>query len=312
MFFIQPSIVQNNYNLALLVNLLIYTSLLIIIPIIFTLVLSFIKPKLSNKYNFYLYSFSSGMLLMIGTVGLLGDGINEFKEYIFSLTTINETSKNVIVPFTLCFTIIFGSCFVLLIRYLFVKKFGEMHIDHSHHSHNEHIFNENEIENINYKNKKQALLVILLLLSHRIIDGFVLGANVAYITSGSPFNVGFLVIFNIHILFEVVIIYYRQVQYGTSKKKAILFTIGTIILIVPIMFIGAYLNKYLNNVGWLLPLFSVGAGSLISFVSIIELAPEFIHLKKADNKIWYKTLILFILGIAISIALISLHQHPTH
>ncbi|SFW06918.1 Uncharacterised protein [Chlamydia abortus] len=90
-----------------------------------------------------------------------------------------------------------------------------------------------------------------MMLSHRIIDGLVLGISVYQVTANgiSKANLGLIITFNIHLLLEVVLIYYRQLQYGEKKGKAILFNFVTLLLIVPIMFIGAFLGKYINKVG---------------------------------------------------------------
>ena len=65
-------------------------------------------------------------------------------------------------------------------------------------------------------------------------------------------------------------------------------------------------------IGWLLPLVSVSGGCVLSFVSVIELAPEFIHFKKVETWTWYKILIFFALGIIIAISLIMLDMQIGH
>lgn len=306
---------MDNINLAIFINLLIYSGLLLALPIIFTLIISKFKPKLSKVGTFYLYAFSSAILLMVGTVGLIGEGIEGFRDFIETnqtITSLNSAYKILIAIFSVAGASFLGLLFVIGLRYLFVKRFGELHINHSFHQHNDHIFNENEIDVIHQQSntKKQALLVIILLLTHRTIDGFILGSSVAHITNESTkLNIGLLVIFNIHIILEVIIVYYRQIQYGEKKKKAVLYTILTLVMIVPIMFVGAFINKYLQAIGWFLPLVSISGGSILSFVSVIELAPEFIHFKKTETKTWYKILAFFALGIVLSVTLIILDAH---
>lgn len=308
----------NNDNLALFINLLIYSAFLLVVPILFTLLISLLKPKLSKKGNFYLYAFSSAILLIVGTVGLIGEGIHDFQSFIESNTSIN--SLNMSYKILIAVFSVVGACFlglltVIAIRYVFVKIFGEIHIDHSIHQHNDHIFNENDVELIDkMKNsKKHSILVIILLLTHRTIDGFILGSSVAHLTNDiEKLNIGLLVVFNIHIILEILIVYYRQIQYGQKRWKAVINTILTLVMIIPIMFIGAFINKYLDNIGWLLPLVSISGGCILSFVSVIELAPEFIHFKKAETWTWYKIIIFFGLGIILAIALIMLDFQIGH
>jgi len=89
-----------------------------------------------------------------------------------------------------------------------------------------------------------------MLLSHRLIDGLVLGLSVYQLTTNgvNKANLALIITFNIHLLLEVVIVYYRQIQYGEKKSKAILFNFITLILIIPIMFLGAFIGKFLNKV----------------------------------------------------------------
>lgn len=308
----------DNINLAIFINLLIYSVFLLAVPIIFTLVISLIKPKLSKSGNFYLYAFSSAILLIVGTVGLIGDGIKDFQSFIETnsyISSLATSYKILISVFSIAGACFLGLLSVIGIRYLFVKIFGEIHINHSIHQHNDHIFNENEIEPIDQikNSKKHSILVIVLLLTHRMIDGFVLGSSVAHLTNSiDKLNIGLLIVFNIHIILEILIVYYRQIQYGQKRSKAVINTILTLLMIIPVMFIGAFINRYLEIIGWLLPLVSVSGGCVLSFVSVIELAPEFIHFKKAETWTWYKILIFFALGIIIAISLIMLDMQIGH
>ena len=150
-----------------------------------------------------------------------------------------------------------------------------------------------------------------MLLSHRLIDGLVLGLSVYQLTTNgvNKANLALIITFNIHLLLEVVIVYYRQIQYGEKKSKAILFNFITLILIIPIMFLGAFIGKFLSKVGWLIPSLEILGGSIIVFMAIVELVPEFIHYRNENKKVIYTTLIIFALSIILTLILLSFHTH---
>lgn len=304
---------NNNLHLAIFVNLLIYILILLTVPSLFILLLSFIKPKLKPTSNFYLYAFSSAIFVLIGTVGLIGESLENGREFIGRLESGNILKVNEAIEAGLAIGItaggaLIGLTVVILFRFLFIKKFGEIHHTHGMHGHNDLITNVHDIDS---KTIKAAWLVIFLILSHRMIDGFILGGTTYRFTFGSNkgLNIGFIITFNLHILVEAVIIYYRQIQYGQKRWKAVMYNFLTTLVIVPIMFLGAYINPYLQRLGWFLPVVNASGGAIITFVGIIEIVPEFIHFKDMQSKEWYKVIIAFALGIIVALILLSFHTH---
>lgn len=317
---------NGNINLAIFVNLLIYILILLTVPSLFILLLSFIKPKLKPTSNFYLYAFSSAIFVLIGTVGLIGESLEHGREYISGLRSGNTPKVNEAIEAGLATGLaigitaggaLIGLTVVILFRFLFIKKFGEIHHTHGMHGHNDLITNVHDIDS---KTIKAAWLVIFLILSHRMIDGFILGGATYRFTFGSNkglntfgsnegLNIGFIITFNLHILVEAVIIYYRQIQYGQKRWKAVMYNFLTTLVIVPIMFLGAYINPYLQELGWFLPVVNASGGAIITFVGIIEIVPEFIHFKDMQSKEWYKVIIAFALGIIVALILLSFHTH---
>lgn len=308
---------NGNINLAIFVNLLIYILILLTVPSLFVLLLSFIKPKLKPTSNFYLYAFSSAIFVLIGTVGLIGESLEHGREYISRLRSGNIRKVNEAIEAGLAIGItaggaLIGLTVVILFRFLFIKKFGEIHHTHEMHGHNDLITNVHDIDS---KTIKAAWLVIFLILSHRMIDGFILGGATYRFTSrftsdsNQELNIGFIITFNLHILVEAVIIYYRQIQYGQKRWKAVMYNFLTTLVIVPIMFLGAYINPYLQRLDWFLPVVNASGGAIITFVGIIEIVPEFIHFKDMQSKEWYKVIIAFALGIIVALILLSFHTH---
>ncbi|MDE5553531.1 MAG: hypothetical protein K2I67_03185, partial [Malacoplasma sp.] len=282
------------------INLLIYIVILLGVPSLLIIGISFIKPTIKEKTSFYLYAFSSAVFIMIGTLGLLKESFEGSSEFVESLHESSEIETKLISIGIIVGGALIGLVIVVLFRYLFVKKVGEIHSLHENHSHSDHIVNVKDIDN-----PKAAWLVIFLILSHRTIDGFVLGGYVAKVSVGIPANLGIVITFNLHIIIEVIIIYYRQIQFGEKRWKATLYNFYTLLALVPIMFLGAYINKYLDKIGWILPLTNASGGAIITFVGIIELVPEFLHNKKMIAKEWYKVIISFGIGIIFTLILLS-------
>lgn len=295
-----------NLNAAIAINLLIYAILLISIPSIVIAIISIFKPKIKGKTSFYLYAFSSAVFIMVGTAGLIREGFEGAESYTHELPN-SEGINQLIMALLIAGGAIIGLTVAILFRFLFVKFSGEVHQTHENHSHDDHIFNFSDIDN-----PKAAWLVIFLILSHRTIDGFVLGGTVAKMSSGDPLNIGLIITFNIHIFVEVLIVYYRQVQFGQKKWKALFYNFVTLLAIIPIMFVGAYINQYLSMVGWILPLVNASGGSIIAFVGVIELVPEFLHYKKMSSKDWYKLIICYSVGIVFALFVLSFHDDSTH
>ncbi|WP_240532051.1 ZIP family metal transporter [[Mycoplasma] collis] len=302
-------------NVAITLNLLIYIFVLLAFPVILALFVAFVKPRIKKSTNTYLYALSSGILIMIATTGLLKEAFEEGEKYahllgeknVINLTDINE---QLIQAGIVTFGSLLGVSTLFLVRHIFIKHFQiEKHKNHEEHGHHDHIISFNDIDN-----PKAAWLAILLLLSHRTIDGFILGATVARVSEGRELNYGLVITFNIHIIIEILIVHYRQVQYGQTIKKAVLYNIVTIALIIPIMIVGAYINRYLRGsvqTGWILPVVNAFGGSILAFAVIIELVPEFIHLRNSGKKEWYLSLVFFGIGIILTVMLLAFHTHDT-
>ncbi|VEU59702.1 ZIP family metal transporter [Mesomycoplasma neurolyticum] len=303
---------NDNLYAAISLNLIIYIFILLTFPALLALIVAFVKPKIKKTTNIYLYAFSSGILLMIATTGLLKEAFEESEKFAHTFLELrnidphaNPVYEQLIQAGLVTGGSVLGVAVFFAIRYLFVKRFQiEKHKNHEEHGHHDHIFNFNDIDN-----PKAAWLAILLLLSHRTIDGFILGATVARMSEGKELNYGLVITFNIHIAIEILIVHYRQIQYGQTIKKTVIYNILTIALIIPIMIVGSFLNKFLRETGWILPFVNSFGGSILAFAVIIELVPEFIHLRNSEQKEWYLALLFFGIGILLTLMLLAFHTH---
>lgn len=302
---------DGNENLAIFINFLIYTTFLLLVPIILILIISIVKPRIKNSSNIYLYAFSAAMLIMIGTVGFIREAFEKSENEISNNESLNSIANNsefleqILTAGLVAGGAIVGLILIFVARFMFIRFFGETHSNHKNHDHHDHMISFTDIDN-----PKAAWLAILLLLSHRTIDGFFLGATIGQLTRGEkPINIGLVITFVLHIVVEILIIYYRQIQYGQTVKKAMFYNLLTTVLLIPIMLISAYMSRYLEKIGWILPIINASGGAIITFVAIIELVPEFIHLRSGKKKHWYIALGCFAAGIIFSLILLSFHSH---
>ncbi|RMA78974.1 hypothetical protein JN00_0018 [Metamycoplasma subdolum] len=303
-----------NLYLVIFVNLLIYIAILLSVPMLFLTILSFIKVKITNKKTIYIYAFSTGMFLMIGSMGFMKEGTIQIETWFHTpgeLGGLKYTNGNVGLERTYTALIIglstlIGLTIVILGRYLFIKASKtDPHSSHEEHQHSDHLISFRDVDN-----PKAAWTAILMILSHRIIDGLVLGYGVAQFSGvGRNPNVALMVTFNLHLLLELVIVYYRQLQYGETKKRAILFNFITLLVLIPIMFFGAFVGPFMNKVGWLIPSLEILGGAVIVFMSIVELVPEFIHYRNESIRIIYGTLIMLAISIIFTAIILSFHSH---
>ncbi|AZZ65754.1 hypothetical protein DMC14_003120 [Metamycoplasma phocicerebrale] len=309
-----PGLASANLYLLLFLNLLVYIPILVALPLLLMGLLSLIKTeKIRNNKNFliYIYAFSTGMFLMLGAFGFLREGYDIAKSYTHGGTFVqsSEIIRTLTVVGIMGISALIGFSLVIGGRYLFIKKAKiDPHTEHEEHNHSDHLISFKDIDN-----PKAAWLAILLLLSHRVIDGFFIGYTIfKIIVSKNTFSSSLmlLITFTLHILFEISIVYFRQIQYGEKKRKAVMYNFLTFILIIPFIFMGAFFGTFLGGtLKWIQSGILTMGGAIIVFTSVFELIPEFIHIRNKNTKTLYSTFITFSAAIVITIILLSFHTH---
>lgn len=299
-------------NLHTLIIIISSISLFVVgIPLLYGILLPIIKPTISNNSYKYLYAFSSGFFLMVATVLFIGESKTHLEEFFIETTKNNAVATKFIVGSIVAGIVFFGLLISLGAKYFFVKtrkskNLNDVFVDN--HNHDEMIFN------INDYNPKSKTMAIFFLLSHRIPDGIIIGLLCSQIAREGvdPVSIIFLCSFIMHIIPEELIIYYRQIEMGISRKKATLNSLLAVICIIPLIIIGAVISWFSLENELAIHIIQLIAASFLLFISIIEFLPEFLHDIKISGKEWYITMLIFIIGIAIGLFVISLHDHNFH
>ena len=296
----------NNPNLNIFLNLLFLFGLAIVVPGIFVLFISFFRFKISKKIQIYLSSFTAGLIIILGTVGLIAESIHSLQEH-FENTSTNSTSSTLQTIGIIASGVIIGVGLVILAKWLLSKNKHELHEHHHHHGHSEAVFNVADIDN-----KKIKWLPIILLALHRSVDGITLGlmANTQNNNILGFENWGMLIVFIIHLIPTSIIIYLIQLNIQKNNKfKAFGYTILMSVLMIPFTFMGGYLSSLFDHEWWLMPLLFSISGSLMTIMTIMEIIPEFIHYRNAGTKQWLGVISVIGIGILLAVVLISVHSH---
>ncbi|MCP4337146.1 MAG: ZIP family metal transporter [Mycoplasma sp.] len=279
---------MNKYIIALLLS-----GIVMVVPFFLGIILPFIKPTIKKKSYIYLYSLSSGFILVLGLFGLIAHPLMHYLEN----SKVNETQKNLKAIGIAIGASTLGMGAAFITRHFLHNDKKEIHSNHQNHKHEDYIFNIKELEN-----GKTKITVIVLLGLHKLPAGISLG-----IFASSKDGIYFATIISliIHMIPETLTIYYRQIEIGIKKWKALINSTIIQAILIPFIFIGVSIV----SVGeWVKPFVLTSAGSLLVFTAIVELIPEFIDHDFTHNK-WHKTILLFIIGFILSLSIMIIHKH---
>lgn len=318
-------------NLTVFANTSLLSLLIIGIPMLVTLGLFLVKKNMSENFAVYLYAFSSGLLIILSTLGLIGEsnhGVSELMTHggIYEeLPLVNQTLIKV--------GIVGGGTIVGLIVAITIKisifKYHRrksnsfngatlLEHNHSHHEDDHHVHNDQKccvvnMEELIKKNGKLSSMVIIS--SHKFIDGISLGIFASEATGIFQFdNIWIILLFIIHDLPITVIIYFTQKVNKVSKPKILLYTLILNLITVPFIFIGGFAGHSLEhqpNLALVVPFIQAFAGGVLIFTTLMEIVPEFIHNHHLCTKHWYITVLWLSCGIVLSLifTLIDMHAH---
>ncbi|EFF41416.1 ZIP family metal transporter [Mycoplasmopsis alligatoris] len=326
--------ILNNDNLAKFLLVLVFLLIIITIPVAIAIAFPLLKSKLSAKNKIYLYAFSTGFFTVLALFGFMREALEISS--IFSAKTFgaNNTNKIYLVNIGVVaggalMGLIFAYCVKFFISYKIHKKLlmnkktsifvheHDLGTDSHHtHEHADHIFNRDDsiesAENALTKKTESKLKIIalLLILTHRIPEGFILGYNLNLIfeDKSSGLTIAFIISLILHLIPEEMIFYYRLRDSGFSKWKSLALSILFLLLFFPFMMFGIYFGSSINEHWWIRALMQSSIGGIFIFTSLVEFFPEFYH-NNMDKKKWYITIVWLLIGIIFSIFVLSFHTH---
>lgn len=289
---------------------LIIAAIVVLTPILLGLLLPIFKPKLKKNTMTYLYAFVSGFFIILAIFTLFVEGSPEVTAYAEKMNLSEGATYGLsigIIGVSVVLTL-FGA---LGIKYLVAKRIrkkekllhkttGEEHQISHGHNHDEEIFNLNDV---NPKTKMYALILIVM---HKIPAALAVGFLVSeYTKDPDALNLAFLITFLLHIVPEELIFYYRQIEIGVPKWKAIGVSTLFTLIFVPFLFIGAYGADAISNT-LAIPFIYGIISSLLLFTALVEFIPEFLH-EKMSSKKWYTTMTFLLVGMSFAVIVLLIH-----
>lgn len=326
-------LLDSNFNEAGAKVLIVFIVLLILlcIPVFITLIFSHQKNKITGKSKMYLYAFSSGFFLVMALFGFMRESLEVSTTYGATWLATKNLNDIKSYQYLLNFGVVFGGFIVGLLFAFTVKNVIAYKInkkllanskmkafvhDHSHdehhsHDHPEFLFNDSDqIDIVDKVSAKLKIVALILLLTHRIPEGILLGYNLSLLIEGknTSLTLTYFLSLIFHLIPEEIVFYYRLRESGYSTWKSLLLSFLGLSLFLPFMMLGIFIGGYLNHAWYLKAMFLSAIAGVFVFTSIVEFVPEFYH-NKIDKKSLSRSVLLVFLGIITSALILIFHVH---
>lgn len=288
-------------------------------------ILYIFKVKMPKDRMKYIYAFSSGFLIVTAIVGQWVSARHELTEHWVDLNkgVANlDGDPNLSQTVTSISILIGGAILGSFMAYAMKLKVAHSHDhnkqDHADHTHQfQHIHGHPEIISTQAeiiheaKVHKEKSTVIYMILTHRIPAGLIIGLLLVHFNHGGEYSLASLIVFILHVIPEMVIVYYARIEAGYSRKSSLIFSIFAKLILIPFIFLGVVMSNYIDQDSagtfWVIPLLLGITGIIMVWAAIFELAPTFIHIK--NSKETYKVIFTFLLGLSLSMAIQLIHSH---
>ena len=308
----------NMYIQGLVLSAIIVGTLITTVSILY-----FFKIRLNKRHIKFVYAFSSGFLLITAIVGQFISARSNLTEHWEKLNlatlptgadpdpTFSQTTISIAI-------LIGGLVLGTLIAYA-MKKISTHEHNHEkgmHKGHNHEILKHSPLDSVDVimhesKVHKEKTPVIYMILTHRIPAGLLLGILLVNFNNGGEYSLAALLVFILHTIPDMTIIYYARIEAGYSRLNSFIFSIFAKLILIPFIIIGVAIANSIDinsaSTYWIMPIMLVTAGIIMAWGAIFELAPSFMNLK--DSKDVYKIIFTFITGIGLSLAIQFIHHH---
>lgn len=296
-------------TLNTIMNLGFVSLLLVFAPMVIICPLFFYKKNISNNTKIYLYAFSAGLLAILSTLGLMRNGIESLDHHLIEYFPNNKYLDLTKIGLIASSAAI-GLFLSVLIKVLVFKISAKKNLKKASASFN-HSCCVINIEDL-VKTSNGKILSIIVLSSHKIIDGIALGVLVSQNQDAINLdNFGIILLFIIHDIPVMIVLFFEQ-KNKIKNIKIFFYMVLNVLISVPFIFLGGYAGEYFissNNTFWIIPFLEILTGSSLLFTTLMEIIPEFIHNKHLCSKHWYLTVLWLSIGIILASILTLFHQH---
>ncbi|QZE12511.1 ZIP family metal transporter [Mycoplasma sp. Ms02] len=334
-------------DLTKLLLVLVTLAILLFIPILVSSILPFFRHKIKPRFKVYLYAFITGFFIVISLFGFMREALEissvnaqskGYSQNWIYLSNISTVALGALVGILFSFVVKFVISYRLnkkLIRSKKMSAFYHSHdadgLEHAHtHEHPDFIFNRNDTIDVssqeliaqNTKDRarvsieskvesKLKVVALLLLLTHRIPEGLILGYNLNLFLENKETNLStaFFVSLVLHLIPEEIVFYYRLREAGYKPWKSLLLSTGALLLFFPFMMIGIYSGNYIEGLWYIKASVYSFIGGIFLFTSLVEFFPEFYHTHFNHKRNWFFILLCLFAGIIFSIFIMSFHLH---
>jgi len=231
----------------LMIKSVILASIILSLILVVSSLLFLFRPKPKKELLKYFYAFTSGFLLVIAILGMF----SESKEIITNEFNGDINGVNILYVILS----ILGALMLSLLILWLIKR-NSLQEDRSKKS------------KINSK-----WVGILLVLAHRIPAALTIGLLSSNIENETPLFIAI----SLHLIPEIMLMYYRQIEMNYSKKKIFANIILINVIFVPMILLGSALQKAISSTWWLGSMIFFTTGIIMSYGSISEFIPEYIN-----------------------------------
>ncbi|EIE40192.1 ZIP family metal transporter [Mycoplasmopsis canis] len=329
----------NNETLSKLLLILIFLAAMLCVPVLIALFLPFLNKYLKKNFSIYVYAFSTGFFIVLAAFGFLRESLENANLYV-SAAFLGQYAKTTLYGYNILFVVgglIIGIIFSFFVKFVISYKFNKKllaskslsvfihehreedgHSHHHTHKHEDFIFNSEdmiEIADSTLFKKAEAklkIIALLLLLTHRIPEGLLLGYNLSLFVPNEigvvnySITTAYFLSLILHLIPEEIVFYIRLKDAGYTPIKALLLSFLGLILFLPFMVIGMFVGSSIGFSGKAL-VYSAVAGIFL-FTSLVEFFPEFYHVNFSKNK-WILTIVVLFIGVILAAFVLSFHEH---
>lgn len=307
----------NIYTQGLILSAIIVGVLTLTVTILYLFNIKIPKQRLK-----YVYAFSSGFLIITAIVGQWVTARHSLQEHWVSYNlnsgvagdgdpTFSQSSISIVI---IAFGAIAGTLLAYGMKKLSVHDHSHNETVHKNHNHSTKIINAFEREEEIFheaKVHKEKAPIVYMILTHRVPAGLLLGILLVNFNNGGEYSFAALLVFVLHTIPDMIIIYYSRIEAGYSRKSSFIFSIFAKLILIPFIIMGIAISTHIDTDApatfWIIPFLLAVAGLTMVWGALFELAPSFIRLE--NSKETYKLIFTFVIGLIVSMSIQLVHYH---